>query len=173
MSRTRLFAMWVGCALLVVLVVGFALLMGNSPPGQLKVSLTCTGFTNGFAGATLAEFRVTNASPFAVWRGGGVMMITKPTDGQAGKKTQFGSWSNPIHLPSNASETLLVPAPTNQSAWRIMLVCGRQESNIRRAVRETADDLGLRRMWRRYEDASIWSQWIESNSFPAQHGDAP
>ena len=172
MTRATLFAIWAGTALLVVLVIGIAFFMGRTPVGPIQVSVAYMGFTNNAARARLAAFWVSNASPFTIVEGGGVVVSSKSADGQAGSKTWFAP-GNPTLLASHASKTLLVPVPTNQSPWRIVLFCVRKESNTRRVVRETSDDLRLPRTLWPYKDVVIWSQWIESNSPPAQHGAMP
>jgi len=119
----------IAICLVVLLLLGslFAFIAFRRPPGRPTVLVRFAGFTNDTSGIRLATFAISNASPWAVVRGGHYRVQT-----QAGAR-----WTNLTHgwfpgstLRARASEVVTLTAPTNQSEWRVAFTSHQDEGAI-------------------------------------------
>jgi len=133
-------------------------------PSRPAVSVTHVGYTNDVAGARLAAFSVSNASPFPITRRAGYWIEAPTTSPPHVTNIQWrvSKGGHHVRLSPGAAETLLVAPPSNQPTWRVSLWIGREESMMKRVLRESADDVGLpglRQRMTRVVD-SFHSEWV-------------
>jgi hypothetical protein len=135
---------FVGLAvLLIVLLILSA--APRHPATRPAVSVTHVGYTNDVAGARLAAFIVSNASPFPVTRRAGYWIEAPTTSPPHATNIQWrvSRGGHHVRLSPGAAETLLVAPPSNQPTWRVSLWIGGGENLMKRVIRESVDDVGL------------------------------
>jgi hypothetical protein len=130
------------------------------PPARPNVIVAFVGYTNDATGTRLAAFTVRNTSPSAVRRLPRyriqIPTATRWTNLSVGWLPGGGSV-----LPAGFSETVTVPAATNQS-WRVSLSVSPEVGIVRdvmSSIAETARSAGLRTRYRKMS-YSVQCDWI-------------
>jgi hypothetical protein len=96
-----------------LLMVALTLAMqAKARPARMRLSIRFSGYTHDAAGARIAVFDVSNASPFRVVRMSSAIHYQSPTLAADRLSTPLT-----IYLPGNDRQTIL-RAPTNGVAWR-------------------------------------------------------
>lgn len=149
-------------ALIVGIPVGlvtFALF--QKPLKRPNMTVTFMGYTNDTSGTRLASFAVSNAGPSTVQRTSHYW-IQIPT---AKRWTNLSDgWLVGSVLAPGSSETVVIPAATNQSSWRVSFYVSAEVGLMRDVMRSTAQlarDAGLRPRYRPV-NYGVQSEWIEA-----------
>lgn len=161
----RVWSPW-GLPLLILFGGSIALFTGlvlGRRPAKPSVHVSLLGFTNDGSGMSLAIFTISNASPWAVsrdahYRVQGAMGArwTNLSEGliAAGAKA----------LATRQCESVTIPAPTNQQAWRLAVLTSREDGVLMGMVTELlmeGQKLGLPTRFRRPGQFWAVSEWIE------------
>jgi hypothetical protein len=152
---------------LIVLSLIFATLAGllawaiiQPPAARPNVTVTFVGYTNNTTGARLAAFMVSNASPSAVRRLSHYR-IQIPTTTRWTNLSEGWFAGGGLEMPARSSETVTVPAVTNQP-WRVSLTVSPEVGIVRDlmgSIAETARSAGLRTRYRNMS-YGVQCDWI-------------
>ena len=111
------------CGLLLLLSVGAFFRNANRPLGPAKMTVIFSGFTNDASGARLAAFLVSNSGAAALFR---LPLYTIEESWQTAPASR-GSLRRGATLVPGQSRMCLLPAPTNQSPWRVVFIASNND----------------------------------------------
>ncbi|MDB6025734.1 MAG: hypothetical protein JWM68_1957 [Verrucomicrobiales bacterium] len=122
----------------ILLIVGSLLILGvvaiiiafmtlTQPKLRPNVTVKFLAFTNDATGTRMATFNLSNASPWAISRGGSYSVQLPVSNGW---RTTNRGWFQGSIVPAGSSEVVLVTAPTNQNRWRVSFTTSKQNAAL-------------------------------------------
>lgn len=146
--------------ILAALAVLFTWAALQPPPARANVTVMFAGYTNDTAGARFAAFTIINPGPSAVRRLSHYRIQIPTATRWTNLSVCWFSGGGSI-LPAGSSETVTVPAPTNQS-WRVSLSVSPEVGivcDVMGSIAEAARFAGLRTRYRRMS-YGVQCDWI-------------
>jgi hypothetical protein len=150
------------CCLIVLLILGgiSLVVLSRRPHPRPSLDVFFLGYTNTTAGARLALFSISNASPWAVVRQSHYT-VQSPVGNRWARLAE--DWIPGVSLRPAASEVVTITAPTNQPIWRVAFSARKDEGMLVGMTTELlleGQKLGLPTRYRR-QGFAVFSESVQ------------